>query len=125
MRQNKHYAARQTPPNLLANLIPRERCYEQHSASVEGVQMAISVGEENFEFAVQCGRGQGKVQQMWLRCGQRTQIFCPRHLHSRPVFSSLGLECLRSRLGLEGFRSRALSLETLHEVIYLCSRYKK
>jgi len=35
------------------------------------------------------------------------------------VFSSLGLESLRSRLGLEGFRSRALSLETLHELFFL------
>ena len=41
-------------------------------------------------------------------------------------FSSLdlGLECLRSRLGLEGFRSRSLaliSLETLHELFLLWS----
>jgi len=37
---------------------------------------------------------------------------------SRPVVSSLSLECLRSRLGFEGFRSRsrALSLEILHEL---------
>ena len=42
-----------------------------------------------------------------------------RHV-SRPAFSSLGLEGLRSRLGLEGFRSwsRALSLETLHELFF-------
>jgi len=49
---------------------------------------------------------------------------------SRPVFSSLGLEglrsCLgleglRSRLGLEGFRtrSRALRLETLHRLLFM------
>jgi len=42
-----------------------------------------------------------------------------------PLFSSLGLECLRSRLGLEGFRSRsrALSLETLHElfIFWFCN----
>jgi len=43
---------------------------------------------------------------------------------SRSVFSSLGLglglEGLRSRLGLEGFRSlsRALGLETLHELFF-------
>jgi len=38
----------------------------------------------------------------------------------RPVFPSLGLEYLRSRLGLEGFRSRyrAHSLETLHELLF-------
>jgi len=37
---------------------------------------------------------------------------------SSPVFSSLGLECLRSRLDLEGYRSRsrALCLKTLHEL---------
>jgi len=41
------------------------------------------------------------------------------------VFSSiglgLGLEGLRSRLGLDGFRSRsrALGLETLHELFFL------
>jgi len=39
---------------------------------------------------------------------------------SRLVFSSLGL---RSRLGLKGFwsRSRALSLETLHELFFMKS----
>jgi len=39
---------------------------------------------------------------------------------SRPVFSSLGLESLRCRLGLEGFQSRsqALSLEILHELFF-------
>jgi len=40
----------------------------------------------------------------------------------RPVFSSLGLglEGLRSRLGLGGFwsRSRAFGLETLHELFF-------
>jgi len=35
---------------------------------------------------------------------------------SRSVFSSIGLECLRSRLGLEG--SRCLSLKTLHELFF-------
>jgi len=37
------------------------------------------------------------------------------------LVSSLGLECLRSRLGLAGFRSRsrALSLGTLHELFFL------
>jgi len=42
---------------------------------------------------------------------------------SRPVFCSLGLclEGLRSRLGLEGFRSpsRALRLETLHRLFFM------
>jgi len=40
---------------------------------------------------------------------------------SRPVFWSLGLEGLRSHLGLEGFwsRSRALRLETLHRLFFL------
>jgi len=42
---------------------------------------------------------------------------------SRTVFSSLGLEGLRSRLGLclEGFRSRsrALRLETLHRLFFI------
>ena len=40
---------------------------------------------------------------------------------SRPVFSSLGLEGLRSRLGLKGFRfrSRALRLETLHRLFFM------
>jgi len=41
---------------------------------------------------------------------------------SRPDFSriGLGLECLRSRLGLKGYRSRTrvLSLETLHELFF-------
>ena len=31
---------------------------------------------------------------------------------SRPVFASLGLECLRPRLGLEGFRSRSRALNS-------------
>jgi len=46
---------------------------------------------------------------------------------SRPIFSSLGLECLRSRLGLEGLRSRyrALSLETLHELFFFMKSYEK
>jgi len=42
---------------------------------------------------------------------------------SRPIFRShgLGLECFRSRLGLEGFRSRsrALHLETLHSLFLM------
>jgi len=40
---------------------------------------------------------------------------------SRPVFWSLGLEGLRSRLGLEGFwsRYRALRLETLHRLFFM------
>ena len=42
-------------------------------------------------------------------------------LYSRPVFWSLGLglEGLRSRLGLEGSRSRALRLETLHRLFFM------
>jgi len=46
MRQNKRYAAKQTLPNLLANLKPREKCYEKHihSASGEGAQIAFAVG---------------------------------------------------------------------------------
>jgi len=44
----------------------------------------------------------------------------PRDLvsFSRTVFWSLGLGGLRSRLGLEGSRSRALRLETLHSFFY-------
>ena len=38
---------------------------------------------------------------------------------SRPVFWSLGLSGLRSCLGLEGSRSRALHLETLHRFIFM------
>ena len=40
---------------------------------------------------------------------------------SRPVFWSLGLKGLRSRLGLEGFRSRsrALLLESLHRLFFM------
>jgi len=40
---------------------------------------------------------------------------------SRPVFWSLGLclEGLRSRLVLEGYRSRALCLETLHRLFFM------
>jgi len=40
---------------------------------------------------------------------------------ARPVFWSLGLEGLRSRLGFEGFRSRsrALRLETLHKLFFM------
>jgi len=40
---------------------------------------------------------------------------------SRPIFSSLGLECLRSCLvlGFEGFVSLALNLDTLHELFVL------
>ena len=49
MRQNKHYAEKQTLPNLLinqlTNLTPRVKCYEEHSASGHGVQMAIALGE--------------------------------------------------------------------------------
>ena len=43
-----------------------------------------------------------------------------RHV-SRPVFWSLGLEGLRSRLDLEEFRSRsrALRLETLHRLFFM------
>jgi len=40
---------------------------------------------------------------------------------SRPVFSSLGLECLRSRLGLE----LETSLETLHELFFFKSCKKR
>jgi len=56
---------------------------------------------------------------------------CASDRVSRPDFSSLGLglglglglECLRSHLALEGFRSRsrALSLETLHELFFMKS----
>jgi len=42
MRQNKHYAAKWTLPNLLANLTRREKCYEKHSASGEGTQIPIA-----------------------------------------------------------------------------------
>jgi len=42
MRQNKQYAAKQTLPNLLANLTPREKCNEEHSALGEGIQLAIA-----------------------------------------------------------------------------------
>jgi len=54
----------------------------------------------------------------------RDLVSVSKHV-SRPVFSSLGLglEGLRSRLGLglEGFwsRSRALNLETLHELFFV------
>jgi len=34
-------------------------------------------------------------------------------------FLSLGLKGLRSRLALEGFRSRALRLETLHRLFFM------
>jgi len=46
---------------------------------------------------------------------------------SRPVFWSLGLEGLRSRFGLEGFRSRALRLETLHRLFFMkfCKEFLK
>jgi len=43
MRKNRHYAAKKALPNLLANLTPREQCYETHSASGEGAQIAIAV----------------------------------------------------------------------------------
>jgi len=50
-------------------------------------------------------------------------------LYSRPVFWSLGLglEGLRSRLGLEGSRSRALRLETLHRLFFMkfCKKFLK
>jgi len=51
-------------------------------------------------------------------CGDSDGV--PRRV-SRPVFWSLnfGLEGLRSRLGLEGFRSRALRLETLHRLFFM------
>ena len=41
-----------------------------------------------------------------------------RHLVyvSRPIFASLGLEALRARLGLEGFRSR--DFEYCKEMVY-------
>ena len=38
---------------------------------------------------------------------------------SRPVFWSFGLEDLRSRLGLEGIRSRAIRLETSHRLCFM------
>jgi len=48
---------------------------------------------------------------------------------SRHVFWSLGLEGLRSCLGLEGFRSRsrALRLETLHRIFFMkfCKEFLK
>jgi len=48
---------------------------------------------------------------------------------SRPVFWSLGLEGLRSRLGLECFRSRsrAIRLETLHRLFFMkfCKEFFK
>jgi len=71
MRQNKHYAAKQTLLNLLANLTPREKCYEKHSASDEGVQIAIAVRRWKFGIAVQHRCGQGNVRHM--RCAQRTE----------------------------------------------------
>jgi len=92
MRQNKHYAAKQTLPNLLANLIPREICYEEHSASGEGVQMAIAFGGKTS--SLQCsadvdrkkcnkrGRGADSGQKLLMQFRQRTQIFCPCHLYS-------------------------------------------
>ena len=58
----------------------------------------------------------------------RDSVLVSRHV-SRHVFSSLGLglEGFRSRLGLEGFRSRsrALSLETLHELFFVKSCKKQ
>ena len=48
---------------------------------------------------------------------------------SRPIFWSLGLglEDIRSRLGLKGFRSRALRLETLHRLFFMkfCKEFPK
>jgi len=43
MRQNNHYTAKQTLLNSLANLEPRENCYEKHSALVEGAQITIAL----------------------------------------------------------------------------------
>jgi len=46
---------------------------------------------------------------------------------SRPAFWSLGLEGLKSRLGIEGFRfrSRALRLETLNRLFFMKSCNKE
>jgi len=45
-----------------------------------------------------------------------------RDVSRDPFFQvGVGFEYLRSRLGLEGFRSRALSLDTLHELFFLWS----
>ena len=48
---------------------------------------------------------------------------------SRPAFWSLGLEGLRFRLGLKGFRSQspALRLDTLHRLFFMkfCKEFLK
>jgi len=81
----------------LANLIPREKCYEKHNASGEAMQIAMAVRGQKFGIACsadagrvmynKCGRGADSGQKLLMRCGQQAQTFCPHHLQSGVRFS--------------------------------------
>jgi len=54
--------------------------------------MAIVVRGQNFGFAVQCEHGQGKVHEMRLQCGERTEGANSGHKFSvRAISASLVL----------------------------------
>jgi len=72
---------------FIANLTPREKCYEKYSASGEEVQIAIAVRGEILglrcsadRVMYKCGCGADSGQKLLMRCRQGAQIFCPCHL---------------------------------------------
>ena len=99
LEANKHYAAKWTLPNLLANLTPREIFYEKHSASGEGHKSPLLLGGETFGLRCsadadkvmnnKCRRGADSGQNLLMRCGQWAQIFCPRHLYCGHLCNSI------------------------------------
>ena len=46
-----------------------------------GLRCSADADSENYN---KCSRGADNGQKLLMRCGQRTQIFCLRHLYCRP-----------------------------------------
>jgi len=84
MRQNRHYQIH------WQILHPEKNVMRTTKLQVKGCKLPLLLGRKNFGIVVQCGRGQGNVQQMQTRWGQWTeaadevrtqaQVFCLCHL---------------------------------------------
>ena len=83
IRQNRHYAAKQTLPNLLANLTHRENCYEKPSASGEGRKSPLLLGGKTL--GMLCRSDADRV--MYNKCGRSADRSCWCGADSRHKFS--------------------------------------
>jgi len=67
MRQNRHYQIHWQILN------PEKNVMRSTNLQVKGCKLPLLLGRKNFGIAVQCGRGQGNVQQMQTLWGQWTE----------------------------------------------------